>query len=129
MSGFPESLTAYQDAAMKALAKRWIRGLEEPEPEAYRAQFRQVGITDDFGIGFMLNCWAVLREEREQLPEVVPASVAADNQASEAQWSLIRRLLDGRKEPDRPLTKDEASRVIDQLKDGSYKPEAWQVPF
>jgi hypothetical protein len=129
MSGFPESLTAYQDAALKALGRRYIRSVDDPDPDTYRLQLVALGVNDELGIQWMLESWKVLREEREQPPEVVPASVAADKQASDAQWSLIRQLLKGQKPPDGPLTKDEASRVIDQLKDGSYKAEAWAVPF
>jgi hypothetical protein len=129
MSGFPESLTAYQDAAVKALGKRYIRGVDEPDDAEFRLKLHDLGVEDGLGITWMLTAWRVLRDEREQPPEVRPASVAADSEASEAQWSLIRRLLDGAAPPDGPLTKEQASMVIDQLKDGSYKAEAWAVPF
>jgi hypothetical protein len=52
-------------------------------------------------------------------------------QATDAQWKYLRTLADERKmtAPAVPLTKEQASTVIEQLKAGSYDPDAWAVQF
>src|SRR5215469_1036274 len=82
-----------QRAALKALGKRFMRGSEEPDPEAYRMQMHAIGCLDDTEISWMLTGWAILREEGAQVPDTPQGSRAAateERPASDAQWKRIR---------------------------------------
>ena len=133
MSALNDYADVTRRAALKALGKRFMRGTDEPDPEAYRIQLHAIGCLDDTEISWMLTGWAILREEGAQIPDSLVAARAAaaetwrDEPASDAQWNKIRReCKEANKEvPQGPLNKGQASDIIEALAAGTYEP----VPF
>jgi hypothetical protein len=130
VTALDENREASQDAAIKALGKRFVRSFDEPNPEDYRIQLHALGFLDDVGIGFMLCGWAILRQEREQ-PPAAAAAKQPDEPATDRQLAVMRELAEkaGVVIPERPFTKDRASEAISQLKAGTFDPDKWEVPF
>lgn len=83
MSALNDALDQAQTAAIKALGNRFIRSADEPDPDSYRLQLHALGFSDDFGIEFLLTGWAILREERAELPAEPIASRKAPEQVVE----------------------------------------------
>ena len=126
-----DALGVTREAVIRAWGKSYIRRDEEPDDDLYRAGFHSIGIDDDRAIGFLLAGWKVLREQRADAPGEQAVNGAKVEQASDPQWTLIRKLAAEKQTepPDAALTKAQATQVIDQLKAGTYKPEQWAVPF
>lgn len=126
-----DALAASQRAALAALCRSYVRRADDPDDGLYMAMLVGVGLEDELEAQWLLRCWRIMRDHHEAPPQNGAHSVAADNLATDAQWALLRRLA-GEKQaepPEGPLTKDQASQVIDQLKKGIYKAQEWAVPF
>jgi hypothetical protein len=126
-----QALEASQAKAVAALGKAYVRREEQPDDELFAGLLHKIGLDDDVAISFLLAAWSVLREEKAAPPgEQAPAQTVT-KPASDAQWSLIRRLADekGTTAPSGPLTQALAHNVIDQLKAGTYKADDYEVPF
>ncbi len=131
MSALTQALEASQNKAVAALGKAYVRREETPDDELFAGLLHKIGLDDDVAIAFLLAAWSILREQREQPPgEQAPLPARAEP-ASDAQWSLIRKLADekGTTAPAGPLTKALAHNVIDGLKAGTYKADDYEVPF
>lgn len=138
MTPLSDALQASQSAALAALARSYVRGplgASEDATEALAASLLPLGLTDELEAAQWIACLTVLRELGGEPPKANgqrPYSERRETeQATEAQWSLIRRMADdkGVTAPDGPLTRPQASQVIDELRDGSYSPDKWSVPF
>lgn len=131
MTALTQALEASQAKAIAALGKSYIRRTDDPDDSLYAAMLAGLGVDDELGVSFLLASWAVLREQRDQPPgEQAPAAKTTEP-ASDAQWSLIRKLADekGTTAPVGPLSKAQAHTVIDQLKAGTYKADDYEIPF
>ena len=131
MSALGQALEASQAKAVAALGKAYVRRDDEPDDELFAGLLHRIGLDDDVLIKYLLAAWAVLREEKatppgEQQPKAQPVE-----DATEAQWKLLRDLADrkGTTAPVGPLSKAEASTVIDALQKGTYKPDDYERPF
>ncbi len=131
MSALGQALEASQAKAVAALGKAYVRRDEAPDDELFAGLLHKIGLDDDVAIQFLLAAWAVLREEKAAPPGEQAPAAKPDAEASEAQWSLIRKLADEKRTtaPVGPLSKAEASTIIDALAKGTYKPDDYEVPF
>lgn len=132
MSALSEALDHSQAKALAALFKGYTRRADEPDDELFAGLMHKIGLDDDVQIAFLLAAWRIMRDDREALPAgngVAPQS--EPEPASDAQLALIRKLCDERKlePPNKPLTKQTATQVIDEIKAGRYDPAKWTVPF
>jgi hypothetical protein len=131
VSALAQALEAAQAKAVAALAKDYVRGDGVPSDEDYFAELARIGLDDVPDCRALLAAWYILRERGEKPPaEQAPRSNGSE-QATDAQWKLIRKLADekGTVAPEGPLTKANAHAIIDQLKAGIYKPDEWVIPF
>jgi len=133
MTALSDALDHSQAKALAALFKAYTRRDDEPDDDVFRAMMIGVGLDDEVQIGFLLAAWRIMRDDREALPASNGSSAKAEpeQQASDAQLSLIRKLCSekGYPAPDYPFTKTQATAAIDGLKAGTYKPQDWDVPF
>ncbi len=138
MSALSDALEASQAKAVAALGKAYVRRDDEPDDELFAGLLHKIGLDDDVAIQFLLAAWAVLREEKAAPPgeQAAPDMYAPGGSrysppASDAQWSLLRKLADakGTTAPPGPLSKAEASTIIDALQKGTYKPDDYERPF
>ena len=123
MSALSQALESSQNKAIATLGQAYCRRDDEPDDEFFRGMLHKIGEADDVKIGFLLAAWKILREEKAQPPgEQTQRVVTNDAPASDAQWSLIRKLADEKRTvaPVGPFTKSQASAVIDSLQKGTY---------
>jgi hypothetical protein len=119
MSALAEALLAAQRSAIGTLAKAYVAGAFEDDGDAgLIANLDRIGATDAVDQAQLRECLDVLRTFGVPLSATNGAAPKETRPASEAQWKLIRRLADerGQVAPEGPLTVDEASRLIEQLK-------------
>lgn len=127
VTALSEALAAAQRASLAALQKAYVNaGMDE---EAFAAAAVECGIRDSVDLDLLIANLDVLREYGVDLP-AVPQTAPAE-EASDRQWNFIRQLADekGTVAPVGPLTKAQASEVIDSLQAGTYDPDKWKVPF
>ena len=136
MTALSEALAAAQRSACTALAKGYVAATELPENagDSIRSRLNDCGLTDKIEQDQWLAALDVLREAGASAPAPEPQSrrAATEEPATDAQWTLLRRVAAEQKVdvPDRPLSKAEASQVIDAMKAGTYRVEDWPpVPF
>ena len=133
-----DALSASRSKAIAALGRAYVRRDDEPDDDLFRGLMHSMGLDDDVAISFLLHAWKVLREEKAQAPGDGAAAGQAyvervrSEPATEAQLQRIQRDVEraGVVGPTRPLTKLEASQVIESLKENRYDPDRWQEePF
>ena len=127
MTPLTDALTAAQRRALTALEKAYVAG--HLDAENVSAWLIDCGITDPVDTAYLLHSLDVLKEWGASLPDEPQAKT--DEQATPKQLDLIRSLC-GRKElapPHLPLTKAQASEIIDSIDRGTYEAEKWAVPF
>lgn len=132
MTALSDALTAAQRSALAALEKAYVAG--RIEPDALTAALEAVGISDPVDTAFLLAALDVLREWGVAAPtmsERVAREDPSQQPASKAQLDYIGRLCDEKQaeRPDEPLSKAEASEIIDALQAGTYDPAKYHVPF
>ena len=130
MTALSDALQAAQSRAVAALGKSYLSG--QIDRENVTQSLEAVGLRDQVDREQWLAALDVLREHGAQPPAEQAAKRNGEpEQATDAQWKYLRTLADERKmtAPAGPLTKEQASTVIEQLKSGSYDPDAWAVPF
>ncbi len=128
MSALSESLVAAQRQAIAALSKQYLAD-HDPNPEMLAGALTDIGCTDKVEQGLLIAALDVLHVLGAQAPEAKPDT--SNEPASDAQMKYLRDLADrnGTTAPDYVLTKTNASKVIEQLKAGTYNPDEWTVPF
>jgi hypothetical protein len=130
MSALTDALEAAQRRAVTSLAKQYVGGaIEDAE---VRQALEEIGLTDPTDTDRWLSCLDILKATGAELPrENGGKSKTTDEPASDAQWTLIRRLADDKQlaAPEPPLTKLQAHEVIDSLKANSYDPSKWNPGF
>ena len=125
MSALSEALAQAQRQTISALSKAYIAGRIDGD-DLLRG-LDESGSTDRVDQEHLIVCLNLLREHGQEAPQSAPA----EKLASDGQWKFIRDLADRAQTvaPDGPLTAEQASKVIDQLKAGTYNPDEWTVPF
>ena len=129
MTALTDALEAAQRRAVTSLAKQYVGGaLDEDE---VRVALNSIGLSDPADTNRWVASLDILRETGAELPRENGAKQKVDELASEAQWTLIRRLADERTltAPEPPLTKAQASETINELKAGTYDPSKWNPGF
>jgi hypothetical protein len=129
VSALAEALVAAQRRALAAMEKGYVAGhYDETE---LRLQLDAMGLSDSVDTDRLLVALAVIRDLGAAVPAETNGAPKPPDLASEAQWTLLRKLATERKlePPEGPLTKPQAHEVIDSLKAGTYDPAKWSVPF
>ena len=131
MSALAEALVAAQRRALASLEKAFVA--DRIDSEALHLQLHAMGITDDIDISYLATSLAVIREWGSSAP--AETNGASEPKATQAQvkyaQSLLQRLgAPALAEQDlRAMTPERISKLIGALKDGSYQPGDWDVPF
>jgi hypothetical protein len=136
VSALADALVAAQRRALTQLEKEFVRSVQD-DPEERAAGFRDtlaaIGLTDRQEVDSLIACLEVLRVTGGALP-AEPTNGGAGKppeKATDAQLALIAKLVSEKNVtgPDLPVTKAQAHEIIDGLKNGSYDPASWRVPF
>lgn len=130
MSALAEALVAAQTRAVAALGKQYVGGAVDAE--TVRADLESIGLTDDVDTTRLLAAWDILHSTGAPAPsETNGATAKGPEPATDAQLALIARMVAEKNVtgPDLPITKQNAHEIIDSLKNGSYDPAKWKVPF
>jgi Protein of unknown function (DUF3072) len=131
VTALSDALQAAQQRAVAALAKSYLRG-HIARDDVIDALLR-VGLNDNVEQDEWLAALDVLIVHGAQPPaeQDTKRNGGEPEPATDAQWKYLCSLADDRQQtaPDGPLTKEQASQVIEQLKAGTYDPDAWAVPF
>ena len=132
MNPLGEALAAAQRQAIGALAKPYVAG--NIGTEEVTSRLAEIGCNDVTDTAQLLAAWDVLQEYGAPAPKPTqpePQKSPEHEPASEAQTRYIAKLADerGTTAPDYRLSKENASKVIEQLKAGTYNPDEWTVPF
>jgi hypothetical protein len=130
VTALSDALTATQARAVAALAKQYVGGVFNAEQVC--AELESMGIRDAVDAGYWLNALGIIREAGGEAPaEQKPREAKPSEPASDKQWSFLRKLADekGTTAPEGPLTKEQASTIIEQLQAGTYNADEWTVPF
>jgi hypothetical protein len=133
VSALAEALLAAQRQAVAALSRSWLAAPESDDEYAdLLTDLDAIGCTDKIDQAHYIASLRVLKTLGVNAPATNGATVPKeDRPASDAQWKLLRRLADERSAPapDGPLTVEQASKVIEELKAGTYNADAWSIPF
>ena len=131
MSALAEALLTAQRQTISALSKAYLAGAFEDDGDAgLIANLDRIGATDAVDKAYLRECLDTLRVwGAPATPNGKPEP--GTEPASEAQLRYIADLANERGvlAPDGPLTKAQASKVIEQLKAGSYVAGEWTAPF
>ena len=125
MTPLSEALTAAQRASLKTLEAAYVAG--HIEADDMTMHLLDCGITDRVDLVFLIAALDVLREWGVAAPAMTERITAESEPASQKQWDYIAKLCAEKQiePPAGPLSKAEASEVINQIQKGSYEP----VPF
>ena len=134
MTALAEALLAAQRQAIGALSKAYVAGAfdgNESRAGAFRAALDEIGCTDAIDQGNLIASLNVLKVYGAPAPKATQPEPRGDDLETEAQRKLIDKLADerGLAAPGYKLTKANASKVIEELKAGTYNPDSWAVPF
>lgn len=130
MTALADALVAAQRRALAAVEKQYAAG--KLEADDVRAKLADIGLTDDVDADRLIAALDLIREYGAALPsEPTNGAGKPPEKASDAQLALIARLVSEKNVagPDLPITKAQAHEIIDGLKNGSYDPATWRVPF
>lgn len=130
MSALADALVAAQSRAVAALGKQYVGGTIDAD--TVRADLESVGLTDEVDVARLIAAWDILHSAGAPPPsEQSGNGKAKDEAATDAQWTLVRKLAGEKKQPvpDGPLTKAQAHEIIDTMKAGTYDAGKWAVPF
>jgi hypothetical protein len=130
MSALAEALLAAQRQAVGSLTKAYVAG--KIDADALATNLDAIGLRDDVDQGLLLGSLDIVKELGGEAPKAAGAPEPKPNEpASEKQTAYIAKLADERNTmaPDGPLTKEQASKVIEELKAGTYNADAWSIPF
>jgi hypothetical protein len=131
VSALAEALLAAQRQAIGAAAKAYVAGDgDDYGAELFTTTLDAMGCTDKVEQAQLLSALDTLRKHGAA-PVANGKPDTAAEPATEAQLRYIADLTNERGviAPDGPLTKEQASKVIEQLKAGSYVADEWTVPF
>ena len=120
---------AAQRRALAAVEKQYAAG--KLEPDDVRGHLAAIGLTDDVDADRLLAALDLIRDYGAALPAEPANGDKSLDKATEAQLALIAKLVKEKNvaAPDLPITKQDAHAIIDALKQGTYDPSKWAVPF
>ena len=127
MTALADALQAAQARAVQALGKQYVGGATDVE--AVSASLDAIGLTDTVDKTRWLAALDIIRATGGEAPsEQKPVEAKP---ATDKQLAFIRKLADEKHtvEPNKPLTTETASQVIEALQAGTYDPDEWTVPF
>jgi hypothetical protein len=130
MSALAEALLATQRQAVASLSKAFVAG--KIDAEVLAAQLDAIGLRDDVDQGLLIGSLTVVKALGGEAPKAAGTpEPKPDEPASERQTAYIAKLAEerGAIAPDGPLTKEQASKAIEELKAGTYNADAWSIPF
>ena len=129
MTALSEALRPTKDAVINALRKAYIAGTIDQD--AVVTGLEAIGETDVTDREQFLNALDILHNLGAPAPQPTAPRDAENEPASEAQEKFIARLAEDRGvvAPDYKLSKANASKVIEELKAGTYNADSWSVPF
>ena len=128
MSALAEALQAAQTRAVAVLAKQYVGGTKT-EGEVTGC-LEAVGLTDEVDRLRWLAALDVIRDGGSEAPAETNGK-SKDEAATQKQLDLILKLCRDKQlvPPDQPLTKSDASEIIDSIDAGTYDPAKWKLPF
>jgi len=136
MSALAEALVAAQRRALGVLEKAYVAGAFEDD--RMREQLDAIGLTDAVDHDYLIRALDVLRAYGGTLPSEPKGNggeAKPTEKMTDAQASYIDKLWQerGGKPGDKPiltgLSKEDASRLINQLKTNTYNVADWDIPF
>jgi hypothetical protein len=130
VSALADALVAAQRRALAAVEKQYAAG--KLEADDVRSKLSDIGLTDDVDADRLIAALDMIREYGAALPsEPTNGAAKQPEKATDAQLALIAKLVSEKNVtgPDLPVTKAQAHEIIDGLKNGSYDPASWRVPF
>lgn len=139
MSALAEALVAAQRRALAQLEKGYVRGPQEDRDEAaqgFRDALAAIGLADREDVETLIACLEVIRQTGGTLPAEANGSTEKPaEKATGAQVTFVQDLLKRGdhaplSEADlRNLSREKVSALIEALKQGTYDPTEWDVPF
>ena len=129
MTALAEALLAAQRQAIGAASKAFVAGTLN-ETDLFEL-LDDIGARDTVEQAQLLASLHALQRFGATAPQPTRTEPRGDDLETEAQRKLIDRLADDRglAAPGYKLTKANASKVIEELKAGTYNPDSWAVPF
>ena len=129
MTALAEALLAAQRQAIGAASKAFVAGTLN-ESDLFEL-LDDIGARDTVEQAQLLASLHALQRFGAAAPKASEPEKNGNEPASDAQRRFLAKLADerGTTAPDYPLTKAQASQVIEQLKAGTYNPGEWTVPF
>ena len=130
MSALAEALVAAQARAVAALGKQYVSGAVDDV--TVRTDLASVGLTDEVDTDRLLAAWDILRAAGAPAPSEQGANGDGPRMISNAQRTFIGDLVKRANVPAPDLaglTHEQASEMITSLKNGTYDPEKYAVPF
>lgn len=127
MNALSDALAVAQARTVQTLSRQFLAS--QIDGESLTAALDGIGLTDRIEQAQLIECLTALREAGASLGNGTAAK--PDEPASKAQLDYIARLADekGYTAPEGPLTKPQASEIIDRLQKGTYTPDDNGVPF
>ena len=128
MIALAEALAAAQAKALSALQKAYVR--DAITVEQFIARMTEIGCTDTVDQSLLLAALDTLKEHGQTEPAYTEKRQS--EKPTDAQISYIGKLADERgfTAPDLAgVTRAQASEIIDSLRNGSYDPAKWEIPF
>lgn len=131
MTALADALSAAQARAMNAIQKAYLAG--KIDREAADSQLQTVGATDDVDRAALLDALDTIQHYGAQAPQE-KQNGGGKVHASDKQKDYLRKLVtDGNDQAPTEwigyLSKDEASKAIEDIKAGRFDINDWQVPF
>lgn len=123
MTALADALASAQARAVAALGKQYVGG--QLDADAVRIALDGIGLADPTDTERWLNALDLIRETGAPMPNG-DAPAQAEKPSSQAQKQLIDKMCDERgigRPQSMPRTFAEASKIIDQLKAGSFVPD------
>jgi hypothetical protein len=136
MTALSDALRAAQAQAIAALSKAYLANPAEPEAiddaqEGLRDTLNRIGCTDTVEQSYLVTALEIMRQLGAQAPAANGKPDTSHELASADQMRYAADLADkaGTVLPEYQLTKANASKIIDQLKAGTYNADEWTVLF
>lgn len=131
VNALSDALAVAQARTVQTLSRSFLAA--QIDSGALTASLDGIGLTDKIEQAQLIACLEALAEAGASLPSTNGAKPQAESEpASDKQLAFIRDLCDrkGVVAPgDVPLTKEQASEIIDSLNAGTYDPDKWTAPF
>jgi hypothetical protein len=130
VSALAEALLAAQRQAVGSLSKAFVAGTLSDE--AFVSNLNAIGLRDEVDQALLRDSLLIVRALGGEAPKPTGTSEPKQAEAaSEKQTAYIKTLADerGTIAPDGPLTKEQASKIIEQLKAGTYAVDECVIPF